>query len=73
MAARLAPREHGPIQQAEHAMNDDAKWQAVQDRDPAMDGAFVYGVLTTGIYCRPSCAAAIGFRRLCRWPASMRA
>ena len=26
-------------------------------RDRAMDGRFVTGVLTTGIYCRPSCAA----------------
>ena len=43
-------------------MNDDAKWQAVQDRDHAMDGAFVYGVLTTGIYCRPSCAARRALR-----------
>jgi AraC family transcriptional regulator of adaptative response/methylated-DNA-[protein]-cysteine methyltransferase len=34
-----------------------AWWNAVQRRDPAFDGAFVFGVLTTGIYCRPSCPA----------------
>ena len=28
-----------------------------QRRDRSADGAFVTGVLTTGIYCRPSCAA----------------
>jgi AraC family transcriptional regulator of adaptative response/methylated-DNA-[protein]-cysteine methyltransferase len=32
-------------------------WQAFARRDRAFDGRFVIGVLTTGIYCRPSCAA----------------
>lgn len=32
-------------------------WNAVMRRDRAFDGQFVTGVLTTGIYCRPSCAA----------------
>jgi AraC family transcriptional regulator, regulatory protein of adaptative response / methylated-DNA-[protein]-cysteine methyltransferase len=36
---------------------DDARWAAVLRRDRALDGRFVTGVLTTGIYCRPSCAA----------------
>lgn len=27
------------------------------DRDPAADGAFVFAVRTTGVYCRPSCGA----------------
>lgn len=35
----------------------DSHWQAVLNRDPAADGAFVYAVKTTGIYCRPSCAS----------------
>ncbi|HMJ92839.1 MAG TPA: bifunctional DNA-binding transcriptional regulator/O6-methylguanine-DNA methyltransferase Ada [Allosphingosinicella sp.] len=35
----------------------DAAWAAVLKRDKARDGSFVTGVLTTGIYCRPSCAA----------------
>ncbi|APZ99405.1 bifunctional transcriptional regulator/O6-methylguanine-DNA methyltransferase [Sphingopyxis sp. QXT-31] len=38
-------------------MTDDERWEAVQARDKAQDGRFVTGVLTTGIYCRPSCAA----------------
>ncbi|HMQ19835.1 MAG TPA: Ada metal-binding domain-containing protein, partial [Sphingopyxis sp.] len=38
-------------------MTDDARWAAVLRRDKALDGRFVTGVLTTGIYCRPSCAA----------------
>ena len=38
-------------------MNETRKWQAVLDRDATMDGQFVYGVRTTGVYCRPSCPA----------------
>ncbi|MFO0852524.1 MAG: bifunctional DNA-binding transcriptional regulator/O6-methylguanine-DNA methyltransferase Ada [Gemmataceae bacterium] len=34
---------------------DDTRWQAVVRRDRAADGAFVYSVATTGVYCRPSC------------------
>ncbi|HKY90638.1 MAG TPA: bifunctional DNA-binding transcriptional regulator/O6-methylguanine-DNA methyltransferase Ada [Nevskiaceae bacterium] len=36
---------------------DDARWQSVLDRDAAADGRFWYSVKTTGVYCRPSCAA----------------
>jgi AraC family transcriptional regulator, regulatory protein of adaptative response / methylated-DNA-[protein]-cysteine methyltransferase len=32
-----------------------SQWQAVQARDRSADGAFVYAVRSTGIYCRPSC------------------
>ena len=35
----------------------DAAWAAVLRRDRSADGTFVTGVLTTRIYCRPSCAA----------------
>ncbi|QPQ55244.1 bifunctional DNA-binding transcriptional regulator/O6-methylguanine-DNA methyltransferase Ada [Allosphingosinicella flava] len=38
-------------------LTDDEAWSAVLSRDRRMDGRFVTGVLTTGIYCRPSCAA----------------
>ncbi len=30
-------------------------WQAVIGRDAHFDGVFVYGVRSTGIFCRPSC------------------
>lgn len=33
------------------------RWQAVVARDRSADGKFVYGVSSTGIYCRPSCAS----------------
>ena len=39
------------------AIDAEAAWAAVLRRDRAADGRFVTGVLTTGIYCRPSCAA----------------
>jgi AraC family transcriptional regulator, regulatory protein of adaptative response / methylated-DNA-[protein]-cysteine methyltransferase len=32
-----------------------SRWKAVQARDRSADGAFVYAVRSTGIYCRPSC------------------
>ena len=35
----------------------DPRWAAVAARDRAADGRFVYSVRTTGVYCRPSCAA----------------
>ena len=35
----------------------DPRWQAVATRDRAADGKFFYSVRTTGVYCRPSCAA----------------
>jgi AraC family transcriptional regulator of adaptative response/methylated-DNA-[protein]-cysteine methyltransferase len=38
-------------------IDTDAAWKAVLARDRAADGRFVTGVMTTGIYCRPSCAA----------------
>ncbi len=30
-------------------------WEAVLHRDARMDGFFYYAVLSTGVYCRPSC------------------
>ncbi|BAV65405.1 bifunctional transcriptional activator/DNA repair enzyme protein Ada [Sphingobium cloacae] len=35
----------------------EACWDAFARRDRAMDGRFVGAVLTTGIYCKPSCPA----------------
>lgn len=33
----------------------DLRWKALAGRDRAADGTFVYGVTSTGVYCRPSC------------------
>ncbi len=35
----------------------DPRWAAVVARDAGADGKFFYSVKTTGVYCRPSCAA----------------
>ena len=35
----------------------DPRWAAVLARDPVPRDGFVYSVATTGVYCRPSCAA----------------
>src|SRR5262249_55142985 len=32
-------------------------WTAVENRDAGADGNFLYGVRTTGVYCRPGCAS----------------
>ncbi len=39
------------------AIERDPRWAAVLARDAAADGTFVYAVRSTGVYCRPSCAA----------------
>jgi AraC family transcriptional regulator of adaptative response/methylated-DNA-[protein]-cysteine methyltransferase len=36
-------------------LTDAQRWQAVLTRDRALEGAFVYAVRSTGIYCRASC------------------
>ena len=41
---------------------DDERWNAVTRRDRTADGAFFYSVRTTGVYCRPSCAARMARR-----------
>ena len=39
------------------AIERDPRWAALLARDHAADGRFFYSVATTGVYCRPSCAA----------------
>ncbi|MES2496680.1 MAG: bifunctional DNA-binding transcriptional regulator/O6-methylguanine-DNA methyltransferase Ada [Pseudomonadota bacterium] len=36
---------------------NDPRWMKLVTRDARADGAFVYSVATTGVYCRPSCPA----------------
>lgn len=37
--------------------SDESRWLAVQARNKAADGSFIYAVKTTGVYCSPSCAS----------------
>ena len=38
-------------------LNENQAWKAVEARDGSADGALIYAVKTTGIFCRPSCAS----------------
>ena len=40
-----------------HSISIGTAWKAVLTRNGAFDGAFVYAVTSTRIYCRPSCPA----------------
>src|SRR6476620_9692587 len=41
----------------------EACWRAFSSKDRRFDGRFVMGVLSTGIYCRPGCAAPAPMRK----------
>jgi len=49
---------------------DAERWAAVRERDANADGAFFYSVRTTGVYCRPSCAARLARRENVRFHAT---
>src|SRR5215475_15750821 len=49
---KMLANNHAP-----QATGDEARWAALRARDARADGTFVYSVKTTGVYCRPSCAA----------------
>ena len=53
MLATVAAEAHPHVME----IDVDNAWRAVMARDRSADGRFVTGVLSTGIYCRPSCAA----------------
>jgi AraC family transcriptional regulator of adaptative response/methylated-DNA-[protein]-cysteine methyltransferase len=38
---------------------NDPRWASLLTHDAAADGKFYYSVKTTGVYCRPSCAARL--------------
>ena len=58
------------IPQARTFPDDNARWRAVTRRDASADAAFVYSVRTTGVYCRPSCAARLPNRENVRFHAT---
>ncbi|MFP6557415.1 bifunctional DNA-binding transcriptional regulator/O6-methylguanine-DNA methyltransferase Ada [Paraburkholderia sp. B3] len=55
MTAASSPL-HAP---ASSFATDAARWEAVATHDASADGAFFYGVRTTGVFCRPSCASRL--------------
>jgi AraC family transcriptional regulator, regulatory protein of adaptative response / methylated-DNA-[protein]-cysteine methyltransferase len=48
-------------------LDDDARWRIALAKDRRFDGRFVTGVLSTGIYCRPSCPARAPLRENVRF------
>jgi len=38
-------------------------WAALEKRDGAAAGRFLYGVRTTGVFCRPGCTSRLPLRR----------
>lgn len=60
--ASHAPATQGTLAPADEANGDKVYWNAVKSRDRAFDGTFFYSVATTGVYCRPSCAARLAKR-----------
>lgn len=47
--------------------SDDECWQAMLTKDPAMEGRFYCGVLTTGVFCRSTCPARRPLRQNVRF------
>jgi AraC family transcriptional regulator of adaptative response/methylated-DNA-[protein]-cysteine methyltransferase len=44
-------------------LNTEQCWTALTARDAAVDGAFVYAVRTSGVYCRPACPSRLPLRK----------
>src|ERR1700689_3229199 len=55
-ATEMTPGNQSPGERND-ANSHDLRWQAVLARDASQDGRFVFAVSSTGVYCRPSCAA----------------
>lgn len=70
-ARKMNPAHHAPPAPAARTKSArsaraDAEaiyWTAVKARDRRFDGTFFYSVATTGVYCRPSCAARLANRK----------
>lgn len=48
---------------AELLLDQDLLWTAIETRDGSFDGRFYFGVITTGVYCRPSCHCRLPLRK----------
>jgi AraC family transcriptional regulator of adaptative response/methylated-DNA-[protein]-cysteine methyltransferase len=49
--------QSNPATEASTSAADERRWNALCARDATHDGEFVFAVSSTGVYCRPSCAA----------------
>ena len=62
---RLDKRSEPVLEQ--QSASDEARWQAIVQRSQLANGAFVYGVLSTGVYCRPGCSSRLPKRENVRF------
>src|SRR3982751_2069037 len=51
-------------------INQEQCWGAVERHDGSFDGHFFFGVMTTGVYCRPSCPSRRPLRKNVRFYAT---
>jgi AraC family transcriptional regulator of adaptative response/methylated-DNA-[protein]-cysteine methyltransferase len=63
--SRAAAAPSGPA-----LATDEARYQAILRRDARAEGQFIYGVVTTGVYCRPTCTARPALRANVRFLAT---
>ena len=56
----MAIMKHEPL-------NEATMYAGITRRDRSLEGQFVYAVLTTGVYCRPSCSARTPLRKNIRF------
>jgi AraC family transcriptional regulator of adaptative response/methylated-DNA-[protein]-cysteine methyltransferase len=56
-------RQEEPMPQAMSLLSSEdsfaSRYEAIRRRDPRAEGRFFYSVATTGVYCRPTCAARL--------------
>ncbi|KAL8822900.1 MAG: hypothetical protein Q9191_006371 [Dirinaria sp. TL-2023a] len=62
-----APNAESEAKPIDNFSTDNQRWHATQSRSRAADRYFLYGVLTTKIFCRPSCASRRPSRRHVRF------
>jgi AraC family transcriptional regulator, regulatory protein of adaptative response / methylated-DNA-[protein]-cysteine methyltransferase len=55
------------VGQTEIMITEQECWEAIQRRDRNYDGRFYVGVVTTGVYCRPSCSSRHALRQNVRF------
>ena len=58
----FAPASAGLAQPVD-SLSDDELWIRVKARDKSADGLFWYSVVTTGVFCRPSCPSRLARRQ----------
>ena len=44
-------------------IDEEMLWEVVQRHDRLYDGTFFFGVMTTGVFCRPSCPGRMPLRK----------